>query len=71
MGRGFSVRPLDANEMQETGVVLSRLELLALFVVEAERLMRQIEVRSRLVQQQKRGLGRKRASTDRALPFTA
>src|ERR671916_115433 len=30
MGRGFSVRPLDAGEMQETGVVLARLEGLAL-----------------------------------------
>jgi DNA-binding GntR family transcriptional regulator len=30
MGRGFSVRPLDATEMQETGVILARLEALAL-----------------------------------------
>ena len=30
MGRGFSVRPLDAVEMQETGVILARLEGLAL-----------------------------------------
>jgi DNA-binding GntR family transcriptional regulator len=30
MGRGFSVRPLDAVEMQETGAILARLEGLAL-----------------------------------------
>ena len=30
MGRGFSVRSLDAVEMQETGVILARLEGLAL-----------------------------------------
>lgn len=30
MGRGFSVRPLDANEMRETGAILSALEQLAL-----------------------------------------
>lgn len=30
MGRGFSVRPLHAVEMQETGVILARLEGLAL-----------------------------------------
>jgi DNA-binding GntR family transcriptional regulator len=41
MGRGFSVRPLDATEMQETGVVLARLEGLALELsgdIPAERL---------------------------------
>jgi DNA-binding GntR family transcriptional regulator len=30
MGRGFSVRGLDASEMRETGAILSRLEELAL-----------------------------------------
>ena len=30
MGRGFSVRPLDASEMRETGAILSTLEQLAL-----------------------------------------
>jgi DNA-binding GntR family transcriptional regulator len=30
MGRGFSVRPLDAAEMQETGTILAKLEALAL-----------------------------------------
>jgi DNA-binding GntR family transcriptional regulator len=30
MGRGFSVRPLDGNEMRETGAILSALEGLAL-----------------------------------------
>jgi DNA-binding GntR family transcriptional regulator len=30
MGRGFSVRQLDPNEMRETGTILSRLECLAL-----------------------------------------
>jgi DNA-binding GntR family transcriptional regulator len=30
MGRGFSVRPLDASEMRETGTILSFLEQLAL-----------------------------------------
>jgi DNA-binding GntR family transcriptional regulator len=41
MGRGFSVRPLDATEMRETGVILARLEGLALELSEnfpAERL---------------------------------
>src|SRR3954463_4331749 len=30
MGRGFSVRPLDATEMRESGAILSSLEQLAL-----------------------------------------
>jgi DNA-binding GntR family transcriptional regulator len=47
MGRGFSVRPLDATEMQETGIVLARLEGLALELsadVPAERLAELSEI---------------------------
>ena len=47
MGRGFSVRPLDAVEMQETGVVLARLEGLALELsgdIPAERLAELSEI---------------------------
>lgn len=41
MGRGFSVRALDSTEMKETGIVLARLEALALELsgdIPAERL---------------------------------
>ena len=47
MGRGFSVRPLDPTEMQETGVVLARLEGLALELsgdIPAERLAELSEI---------------------------
>jgi DNA-binding GntR family transcriptional regulator len=47
MGRGFSVRPLDATEMQETGVILARLEGLALELsgdISAERLAELSEI---------------------------
>jgi DNA-binding GntR family transcriptional regulator len=47
MGRGFSVRPLDASEMRETGTILSLLERLALQVsgeIPAERLARLSEI---------------------------
>src|SRR3954467_3703018 len=47
MGRGFSVRPLDATEMRETGAVLSALEGLALELspeIPAERLARLSEI---------------------------
>jgi DNA-binding GntR family transcriptional regulator len=43
MGRGFSVRALDASEMRETGAILSTLEQLALRLsndIPPERLMR-------------------------------
>ena len=47
MGRGFSVRPLDAAEMQETGVILACLEGLALELsgdIPAERLAELSEI---------------------------
>jgi DNA-binding GntR family transcriptional regulator len=47
MGRGFSVRPLDATEMRETGAMLSALEGLALQLspdLSAERLARLGEI---------------------------
>lgn len=47
MGRGFSVRPLDANEMRETGTVLSMLECQALRLsdeIPSERLIRLGEI---------------------------
>ncbi len=47
MGRGFSVRPLNATEMQETGVILARLEGLALELsgdIPAERLAELSEI---------------------------
>jgi DNA-binding GntR family transcriptional regulator len=47
MGRGFSVRPLDATEMRETGTVLSALEGLALQLspdLPAEQLARLSEI---------------------------
>jgi DNA-binding GntR family transcriptional regulator len=47
MGRGFSVRPLEATEMQETGVILARLEGLALGLsgdIPAERLAELSEI---------------------------
>jgi DNA-binding GntR family transcriptional regulator len=47
MGRGFSVRPLDATEMREGGAILSTLEQLALQLsgdIPAERLVRLGEI---------------------------
>jgi DNA-binding GntR family transcriptional regulator len=47
MGRGFSVRPLDANEMRETGTILSMLECQALGLsgeIPSERLARLGEI---------------------------
>jgi DNA-binding GntR family transcriptional regulator len=47
MGRGFSVRPLDASEMRETGTILSMLECLALQLsseIPAEQLARLGEI---------------------------
>jgi DNA-binding GntR family transcriptional regulator len=62
MGRGFSVRSLHPNEMQETGVILSTLECLALRLtgdIPAERLARLSEM--------DRELSATRGDVDRAI----